>query len=118
MSGAVIGSAMQVHAALGPGLLESAYEECLCRQLSLDGLPFRRQVEVPVEYAGLQLDCGFRLDLLVAEKLIVELKSVAAVTPVHRAQLLTYLKLSRMPLGLIFNFNVVHLRDGLSRVAN
>ncbi len=118
LSGAIIGSALRVHSKLGPGLLESAYEECLCRQLSLDALSFRRQVEVPIEYEGINLDCGFRIDLLVADSVVVEIKAVPAVLRVHHSQLLTYLRISNRRLGLLINFNVDHLRDGICRIAN
>jgi len=118
LTGAIIGSAMKVHRKLGPGLLESAYEECLCRQLSLDGLQFRRQVGIPLEYEGLNLDCGFRIDILVADHVIVEIKATPTVLRVHHSQLLTYLRISDKRLGLLINFNVDHLRDGIHRVAN
>ena len=106
---------MEVHSKLGPGLLEAAYEECLCHSFNRAGIPFRRQVAVPVEYDGVRLDCGFRLDLIVDELVVVEIKAIEKVLPVHFSQLLTYLKLSRLVTGLIINFNVVHLRDGISR---
>jgi GxxExxY protein len=107
---------MAVHSALGPGLLESAYEACLCRELSRRGYTFERQVSMPVSYQGLQLDCGYRLDLLVNEAAIVEVKAVGSLLPVHRSQLLTYLRLSRKRLGLLINFNVPHLREGVKRL--
>ena len=106
---------MKVHSALGPGLLESAYEACLCRELANSKLEFRRQVPIPIEYDGLRLDCGFRLDLLVGQKAIVEIKSVDQVLPIHESQLLTYLKIARLPVGLILNFNVSHFRNGIWR---
>jgi len=112
----ILGCALKVHSALGPGLLESAYDACLCRSLSLKGMSFERQVALPVAFEGLLLDCGYRLDLVVAEKAIVEVKSVASLLPVHRAQLLTYLRLSGLRLGLLLNFNVRHLRHGIERV--
>ena len=111
----IISSAMEVHTGLGPGLLEAAYEECLCHALARGGLQFRRQVAIPIAFQGIKLDCGFRLDLLVDEQVVVEIKAVEKVLPVHFAQLLTYLKLSGITTGLIINFNVVHLRDGISR---
>ncbi len=111
----IIGSAIEVHRALGPGLLESAYEECLCLELSLREVPFERQRPLPLEYKGVKLDCGYRLDLLVAESVVVEIKSVAAIEPIHEAQLLTYLKLGRWKLGLLINFNVPVLKDGIRR---
>jgi len=112
----ILGCAFKVHSALGPGLLESAYEACLCRALSLTGMPFEKQVPVPVTFEGLQLDCGYRLDIVVAQKAIVEVKSVSSLLELHRAQLLTYLRLSGLRLGLLLNFNVRHLRHGIERV--
>jgi GxxExxY protein len=117
LSGAVIGVAIEVHRALGPGLLESAYEECLCFELQQAGIPFRRQVPLPVTYKSVNLDCGYRLDLLVEERLVVELKTVDRLMPVHDAQLLTYLRLAGYRAGLLMNFNVAVLRDGLRRIA-
>ena len=102
----IVGAAIEVHRKLGPGLLESAYESCLCRELSLRGIPFDRQVSLPLEYRGLQLDCGYRLDLVVSQSVIVEVKAARRVLPIHRAQLLTYLKLMNLRLGLLINFNV------------
>jgi GxxExxY protein len=111
----VIGSAIEVHKALGPGLLESAYEECLCHELRLRGIRFQRQVIVPVIYKGVSLDCGYRLDLIVEDTVILELKCVDRVLPIHEAQLLTYLKLLNKPVGFIINFNVSILRNGIVR---
>lgn len=111
----IIGAAIDVHRALGPGLLESAYEECLCRELALRSIPFERQRPLPVEYKGVRVDCGYRLDLLVANSVVVEIKSVSAIEPVHEAQLLTYLKLGGWKLGLLINFNVPVLKDGIRR---
>jgi GxxExxY protein len=111
----VIGSAIEVHRALGPGLLESVYEACLAQELQEHGLRIERQVELPVVYKGRQLDCGFRIDLIVENVLIVELKAVDERLPVHDAQLLTYMRLSAMRVGLLINFNVAVLRDGLRR---
>jgi GxxExxY protein len=112
----IIGAAVEVHRALGPGLLESAYEECLCRELHLRGLVFQRQVSLPVEYKGVNLDCGYRLDLVVQGEIILELKCVEHVLPVHEAQLLTYLRLTGKRVGLIINFNVATLvRGGIVR---
>ena len=108
----VIGAAIEVHRALGPGLFESAYEECLCREFNLRGLAFQRQVPLPVEYKGVKLDCGYRLDLIVQDEVILELKCVEHILPVHDAQLLTYLKLTRKRVGLIINFNVAILARG------
>ena len=111
----IIGAAIEVHRALGPGLLESAYEECLCRELSLRGIPFERQRSLPVEYKGLRLDCGYRLDLLVADTVVVEIKAVESLLPIHEAQLLTYLRLGGWKVGLLINFNVAVLRQGIRR---
>lgn len=111
----IIGSAIAVHKALGPGLMESAYEQCLCHEMNCSGLQFRRQVRMPVEYRGVKLDCGYRIDLMVADRVIIEIKSVRTVLPVHKAQLLTYLRLSGKQVGLILNFNVTTLRDGIVR---
>jgi GxxExxY protein len=108
----VIGAAVDVHRALGPGLLESAYEECLCHELHLRGTRFARQVPLPIEYKGVKLDCGYRLDLVVEDVLILEIKCVERVLPVHEAQLLTYLKLTGKRVGLILNFNVSMLTRG------
>ncbi|MBZ5658479.1 MAG: GxxExxY protein [Acidobacteriia bacterium] len=108
----IIGAAIEVHRTLGPGLLESAYEECLCRELDLRGLAFQRQVPLPVEYKGVKLDCGYRLDLVIQEAVILELKCVDHVLPVHEAQLLTYLKLTGKHVGMIINFNVAMLVKG------
>jgi GxxExxY protein len=108
----VIGAAIEVHRELGPGLLESAYEECLCYELSLRGLKFIRQMPLPVRYKGVTLDCGYRIDLLVGDSLILELKCCDHILPVHEAQLLTYLKLTNKRVGLILNFNVAVLTRG------
>ena len=111
----IVGAAIEVHRALGPGLLESAYEECLCHELRLRGLEFERQVELPVSYKGLQLDCGYKMDLIVNQQVVLELKSVERILPVHEAQLLTYLKLSNKRVGLLINFNVSMLTHGIVR---
>ena len=116
ISGKITGAAIEVHKHLGPGLLESAYEECLCRELDLRGIDFKRQVPLPLNYKGLKLDCGYRLDLLVEDKVIVELKTVEAIAPIHEAQILTYLKLRDIRLGLIINFNVPLLVEGIRRL--
>src|SRR6185312_5281837 len=108
----IIRAAIEVHKALGPGLLESVYEECLCHELHLRGLRFQRQLTVPVIYKGVALDCGYRLDLIVEDTVILELKSIDRVLPIHEAQLLTYLKLLDKPVGFILNFNVSALRQG------
>ncbi len=116
LSHQVIGAAIEVHRELGPGLLESAYEESLCYELSLRGLRFQRQLEMPVRYKNVTLDCGYRLDLLVEDSLILELKSVEEVAPIHKAQLLTYLRLSGKHVGLLLNFNVTVMKDGIVRM--
>ena len=114
----VIGCAMKVHSTLGPGLLESAYEECLAYELSKSGIVFERQKPMPLVYDGVKLDCGYRMDILVEGKLVLELKAVNMLNDIHLAQILTYLKLSGCELGLLINFNVVKLKDGLRRVIN
>ena len=111
----IIGAGIEVHKSLGPGLLESAYEECLCRELALRDIRFERQRALPVEYKGVKLDCGYRLDLLVENTVVVEIKSVTTIQPIHEAQLLTYLKLGGWKLGLLINFNVPVLKDGVRR---
>lgn len=113
---AIIGSAIEVHRELGPGLLESTYEECLCHELHLRDLKFRRQIDLPVAYKGLKLDCGYRLDLLVEETVLVELKAIENIIAIHRAQLLTYLRLSEKKVGLLINFNAAVLKDGIVRM--
>jgi len=115
LSNRVIGCAIEVHRALGPGLLESTYEQCLARELNLAGLGFKLQWPLPVEYKGTRLDCGYRVDVLVEDRLIVELKAVEHVLGIHRAQLLTYMKLAGIQTGLLINFNVTVLKDGLQR---
>ena len=112
----IIGAAIEVHRELGPGLLESAYQACLARELSLRGLPFMQEKPLPVEYKGTPVDCGYRLDFLVDSKVIVELKAVDALAPVHEAQLLTYLKLTGCRVGLLINFYVPVLKDGIKRL--
>lgn len=112
----VIGAAMEVHRALGPGLLESAYEECLCHELSVRGIPFERQKPLPVVFKAVKLDCGYRLDLLVMNEVVVEVKAVEGLLPIHEAQLLTYLKLGGWRVGLLINFNVPVLKDGIKRI--
>jgi GxxExxY protein len=112
----VIGACIEVHRALGPGLLESVYETCLAHELSLRGIRHARQVPVPVVYRGLPLDCGFRMDLLVEGILVVELKAVEKLLPVHLSQVVTYLKLSKIDVGLLVNFNVPRLVDGIRRL--
>lgn len=114
----IIGSAIEVHKALGPGLLESAYHDCLTHELRLRNMVYEREVPLAVEYKGLVVDRAYRADLLIGGKVLVELKAVERVDPLHKAQLLTYLKLSRRKLGLLINFNVPVLKDGVSRVVN
>jgi len=115
ITSAIIGAAIEVHRTLGPGLLESAYEECLAREFVLRSIPFERQKPVPIVYKDVKLECGYRLDFLVNNSVVVELKSVDALAPVHEAILLTYLRLSGCKLGLLINFNVVVLKDGIRR---
>ena len=112
----VIGCAMEVHRHLGPGLLESTYEQCLAFELSKAEIPFRLQHPLPVAYKDILLDCGYRIDLFIDDRLIVELKSVEKVLPIHEAQLLTYMKLARVRIGLLMNFNVLLLKDGIKRM--
>ena len=114
----ILGCAMRVHTAMGPGLLESTYEICLQHELKKMGHAVSRQVALPVVYDGLALDAGYRIDLLIEDLVIVELKVVEKLLPVHTAQLLSYLKLGNKKLGYLLNFNVVHMRNGIKRVAN
>ena len=116
VSNQVIGACIEVHRALGPGLLESAYEACLARELSLRGVAVRRQVPLAIEYKGELVDCAYRIDLLVSDSVVVELKSIDQLLPIHLAQVLTYLKLSGHRIGLLVNFNVPALRRGLRRL--
>ena len=118
MSGVIIGCAMRVHTALEPGLLESAYEECLDYELKTAGLNVGKQISLPLVYQDVQLECVYRLDLIVENQVIVEIKSVESFHPIHAVQLLTYLKLANCKLGLLLNFNVLHLKQGIKRVAN
>lgn len=113
---AIRGAAMEVHRHLGPGLLESAYEECLCWELKERGIAFDRQVELPVTYKGQRLECGYRMDIVVDGRVLLELKSVAKLLPIHEAQTITYLKLSGIKVGLLINFNVPLLKDGIKRM--
>lgn len=112
----IIGAAIEVHKTIGPGLLESAYEECLAHEMKLRRLHFERQLALPVEYKGVKLDCGYRLDYLVEKAVVLELKALDAIQSIHKAQLLTYLKLGGWTVGLLINFNVPVLRDGIKRV--
>ncbi len=118
LSSKIIGAAIEVHKTIGPGLLESAYEKCLCHELTLRKLAFETQKALPIEYKGKNLDCGYRLDIVVENKIILELKSSGRIEPVHKAQLLTYLKLSDIRLGLLLNFNVTVMKDGIVRIVN
>ncbi len=116
LTGIVIGCAIEVHKALGPGLLESAYEQCLCHELKIRKIPFERQKAVPITYKGIKLDCGYRLDMVVANRLVLEIKASEEILPIHEAQILTYLKLTGIKCGLIINFNVPVLKDGIKRL--
>ena len=113
---AVIGAAIEVHKHLGPGLLESAYEECLCHELSLRNIPFQKQVPLPVVYKGTKLDCGYRVDLLVKDEVVVELKAIESILPIHEAQTLTYMRLGSWKVGLIINFNTPIVVKGIKRL--
>ena len=115
VTGQIIGAAIDVHRELGPGLLESAYQACMCRELTLRDLSHREQVELPVQYKGVCIECGYRIDLVVNDRIVVELKSVEHLLAVHEAQLLTYLRLSGLKVGLLINFNVPILRRGILR---
>jgi GxxExxY protein len=112
----IIGCALRVHSVLGPGLLESAYQVCLAHELKNHGLEVQTQVELPIVYDGVRLDPGYRLDVLVEGTVVLELKAVETIAPIPKAQLISYLKFGGFPVGLLINFNVVHLRDGLHRV--
>lgn len=114
----IIGAAIEVHKTIGPGLLESAYEECLAHEMRLRGLNFERQVPLPVAYKRVKLDCGYRLDFLVEKTVVLELKAIEALQPIHEAQLLTYLKLGGWTVGLLINFNVPVLKQGIKRIVN
>ncbi|WP_192347589.1 GxxExxY protein [Algoriphagus sp. Y33] len=118
ISSKIIGAAIEVHKQLGPGLLESSYEKCLAFELTQQGLEIKTQVAVPVQYKGIKLEVGYRLDILVEEKVIIEVKTVSELAAIHKAQLLTYLKLTGIKLGLLVNFNSLKLIDGVKRVAN
>jgi GxxExxY protein len=118
VSGQIVDAAIKVHTAIGPGLLESAYEECLAYELRKRGIKVATQVVLPLVYDGVRIDAGYRLDLLVEDVVIVEVKSVERFAPIHEAQLLAYLRLSGLRLGLLINFNVLHLKDGIKRMAN
>ena len=112
----IISACIEVHRLLGPGLLESAYEQCLCQELALRQIPFQRQVPLPIEYKGVSLNCSYRIDVLVGEQIVLEIKAVEHVQPVHLAQVITYLKLGGYPTGLLVNFNVTALKQGIRRL--
>ena len=116
LSNKVIGCALKVHKTLGPGLLESAYEQCLCYELARAEIQFEKQKELPVKYQSVNIDCGYRIDILVQGVLVLELKSVDSLQRIHEAQLITYMKLSGVSTGLLINFNTVLLRDGIRRM--
>ncbi|QDT51981.1 GxxExxY protein [Symmachiella dynata] len=117
LSSEIFGAAIEVHRQLGPGLLESAYQRCLCHELNLREIPFRKEIELPVQYKGIRLDCAYRIDILVDEKIVLELKAVEQLDKIHEAQLLTYLKLSQKRVGLLMNFNVPLMKHGIKRMA-
>ena len=118
LSSRIIGAAIEVHKTIGPGLLESTYEECLCHEFGLQGIKYHRQVNFPVCYKKKELDCGYRVDVLVERSIILELKAVDAIAPIHKAQLLTYLKISDLQLGFLLNFNVPVMKNGIHRMVN
>lgn len=115
---AIVDSAIAVHRVLGPGLLESAYEACLCFELSKREIPFRRQVELPIRYEGILIEAGYRIDVLADDCVVIEVKSAESIIPIHEAQLLTYLKLANLRLGFILNFNVPLMKHGVKRMVN
>lgn len=115
LSKRVIGCALEVHKQLGPGLLESTYEQCLAHELALTKTPFKLQCPLPVAYKGVKLDCGYRVDVILEGRLLVELKSVEQILPIHHAQILTYMRLAGIPIGLLINFNVEFLKQGIKR---
>lgn len=118
ITGQIVGAAMKVHVALGPGLLESAYQACLRYELEKRGLRVDFEVELPIVYDGVKIDAGYRIDLLIEDAVIIELKSVDQIHPIHKAQVLSYLRLSNAKVGLLINFNVVRLKDGITRLVN
>jgi GxxExxY protein len=118
LSNEIIGAAIEVHRGLGPGFLESAYEECLCYEFDAREIRYERQKPLPVAYKGKKLDCGYRLDMVVNDLVILELKAVDQILPIHNAQVLTYLKLSGLKLGMLINFNVTVLKNGIKRIVN
>lgn len=114
-TGKIIGCAIEVHRVLGPGLLESTYQQCLARELHLNNIAFNLEHPLPVDYKGVRLDCGYRVDMMIENRLIIELKAVEEVKGIHKAQLLTYMKLAEIDTGLLINFNVKRLKDGIQR---
>ena len=118
LSNVIIGAGILIHKTVGPGLLESAYEACMAFELTSQGIQTERQKPLPLQYKGVRLDCGYRLDMLIEGKIILEIKAVAKLDPIHDAQMLTYLRLTECPIGLILNFNVVKFKDGIKRVVN
>ena len=118
LTGQVIGAAIEIHKALGPGLLESTYQACLRKELQMRGIVFEYEKPLPLEYKGIKLDCGYRLDLIVGGTVVVEVKAVETLAPIHEAQLLTYLKLTGVKVGLLINFNVVVLKNGIKRLVH
>lgn len=118
LTGKVIGAAIEVHKAVGPGLLESTYEECLCHEFKLRNIQYERQKPIPVTYKDVKLDCGYRIDVVVENILLLELKSCIKLEPIHQAQLLTYLKHTHLNVGLLLNFNVPIMKDGIVRLVN
>lgn len=116
LSNRVIGCGIEVHKELGPGLLESTYKFCFSHELSLQGIPHRIEDPVTVYYKGIEVECGYRIDILVDDTLVVELKSVSELLPIHEAQLLTYMRLAKKPVGLLMNFNEIRLKDGIKRM--
>jgi GxxExxY protein len=117
-SGLVVDAAIRVHSKLGPGLLESAYEACLLHELGQRRLRVLSQVPLPIIYDGVRIEVGYRIDLIVEDVVLIELKAIARILPIHEAQLLSYLKLSGFPVGLLLNFHVIHLKDGITRIVN
>ncbi|MEM6822142.1 MAG: GxxExxY protein [Verrucomicrobiota bacterium] len=118
LTGQIIGAAIEVHKVLGPGLLESTYEECLADELNQRNISYRRQVEIPIIYKSRRLEAEYRADLIVVDQVLIELKSVATLEPIHKAQVITYLKLSNLRLALLINFNVPVLKQGIQRIVN
>ena len=111
----IIGAAIEVHRTIGPGLLESVYQQCLSREFAVRGIPYQRERPIPLDYKGVHLDCGYRIDFLVADRVVLEVKSIETLAPIHTAQLLTYLRVGGWKVGLLINFNVPVLKDGIRR---